>query len=397
MKHLKWISALFFAFILTTEVQASTLKQNVDSAIKKAIDEHRIVGTVILVEKNGKEVYRGIFGWNDRENHIPMTDNTAFRLASMTKPIVTVAALRLIDQGKLKLDDPVTKFIPDFKPKTPDGQTPTITIRNLLTHTAGLNYGFFEKNDGPYHKLNVSDGLNTTTISLEENVQRIAKAPLLFSPGTEWQYSVAIDVLGEVIERATKKSLQTVVNDLVLKPLTMKHTGFSIEKNQPLAVPYADHQPEPIRMNEKEYIFPFGQSEVVFSPARIFDATAFPSGGAGMVGTADDYMKFLESIRIGKVPLKKSTLQQMTSNQIGDLKTFMGPAWGWTLAFAILKNSKEGNTPQAKGTYSWGGIYGHTFWVDPKNKLTVVILTNTAVEGTAGKFPHEIIEAVYKK
>lgn len=395
MKKIKCILMLLAFFCYISTVQAASLKNDVDAAIQKALQEKRIVGTVIVIEKNGQEVYRGIYGWRDRENKIPMTYNTWFRLASMTKPIVAVATLRLIDQGKINLDDPITKWIPDFKPKTADGKTPAITIRNLLTHTAGLNYGFFEPADGPYHKLGVSDGLDNSKISLEENVKRIGQAPLLFTPGTAWNYSVAIDVLGEVISHVEHKPLPEVINELVLKPLAMEHTSFTIEKNKPLAIPYADHKPEPIKMSDVEK-FPFGKSIAIFSPPRVFDKNAFPSGGAGMVGTADDYMKFLESIRTNKIHLKSKTLQALTTNQIDDLKMLLGDGWGWTLGFAIVKNPEEAHTPMSKGAYTWGGIWGHTFWVDPKEKLTVVILTNTAVEGTTGKFPHEIIAAVYK-
>lgn len=395
MRIFKLFFSLWLALYCLTDLYAATLKTDVDSVIKKAIQQKRIVGTVVLVYQNGKEVYRGVYGWNDREHKVPMTYDTSFRLSSLTKPIVSVAVLRLIDEEKLNLDDPVTRWLPDFKPKMPDGTAPMITIWNLLSHTAGLNYNFFEEPNGPYHRLHVSDGLDNVNFSLAENVMRISQAPLLFEPGSNWNYSLATDVLGDVISKVESEPLPEVVEQTVLKPLGLKQTGFTIEKNKPIATPYADHKPEPIRMIDGQSI-PFGKSAIVYAPSRVFDKKAYPSGGAGMVSTAGDYMKFLESIRTGTIPLKKDTLIKLTTNQIGNLKTLLGDGWGWSLAFAILENPTAAKMPLGKGSYSWGGVWGHTWWVDPVNNMTVVIMTNTALEGTNGKFPHEIMHAIYQ-
>jgi CubicO group peptidase (beta-lactamase class C family) len=160
------------------QADSSALKQKVDAVIDQAIAEDRIVGTVVLIEQNGKLVYERAAGLADKESRKPMQLDTQFRLSSVSKPIVTVAALALLDRRKIALDDPVTKWLPDFKPKLADGTTPTITIRQLLTHTAGLSYTFSEKDDGPYHQAQVSSGFDGVKIDLAEEMRRLASVPL---------------------------------------------------------------------------------------------------------------------------------------------------------------------------------------------------------------------------
>lgn len=165
MPLLRKILLLIISVTFLSNAYASGLKENVDAVVNRAIQEKRIVGTMILVYQDGKEIYRGARGLSDRENNIPMTDDTVFRFSSLSKTITTVAALKLIDAGKLGLDDPVTQFLPGFRPKTSDGKTPVITIRQLLTHTAGFSYPFLEPKNGPYHQLGISDGVNKVDFS----------------------------------------------------------------------------------------------------------------------------------------------------------------------------------------------------------------------------------------
>ncbi|MHB1949376.1 MAG: serine hydrolase domain-containing protein [Gammaproteobacteria bacterium] len=392
----KILFSLFITFAIITCANAANLKESVDAVVNKAIQEKQLVGAVILIYQDGKEIYRAAHGLRDRENNIPMTDDTIFRFASLSKPITSVAVLKLIDEGKLNLDDPVTKYLPAFKPKTSDGKTPTITIRHLLSHMSGLSYAFFEFKGGPYHTLGISDGVDGTKITLDENLRRLASAPLLFEPGTYWHYSLGTDVLGAVLAAATGKSVSDAVDELVLKPLGMTHTGFILKEDPRLvSVPYADSKPEPVKMTD-DYEMPFALSSVIFSPSRIFDKTAFPAAGGSMSGTADDYVKLLESIRLGTISLKKETLQMLTTNQIGSFSTTAGLGWGWSLGFAILTSPQLASSPQTKGTYQWGGIWGHAFWVDPQNKLTVVILTNTTIGGLVGRqLSNDIRNAIY--
>ncbi|BEO23165.1 hypothetical protein SMQC20_17490 [Serratia marcescens] len=183
----------------------------IDGAIEKALREKRLVGAVVLVAQGGEIVYRRAAGMADREAGKPMACNTLFRLASVSKPIVSTAALALMARGDMRLDDPVTRWLPDFRPRLADGTVPLLTLRHLMTHTAGLSYRFFQPEGGCYARLGVSDGMDEAALSLPENVRRIASAPLLAPPGAEWRYSIATDVLGAVIERASGLPLAQAV------------------------------------------------------------------------------------------------------------------------------------------------------------------------------------------
>lgn len=290
-----------------------------------------------------------------------MHEDAIFRLASMTKPLVAVTALRLVEEGKLGLEDPVTKYLPEFRPKLADGREPVITVRQLLTHTAGLNYSFLEPLDGPYHRANVSDGMDQPGLGMEENLRRLASVSLLFEPGTEWHYSLAIDVLGAVLERAAGETLPEVVAKNVTMPLGMTDTAFAARDRARLAVPYADGTPKPVRMAEP-HLVKFGDKQIVFSPARICNPASFPSGGAGMNGTAKDYLAFLEALRTGggKI-LKPESVRMLTTNQIGDLRVTIeaNPGWGFSLGFAILRDPTAAKSPHSAGSWQWAA-HGET-------------------------------------
>lgn len=392
-------SASILAVALVTPVLAQTPStKRLDAAIDRALNEHRIVGTVVLVAKDGKLVYHRAAGFADREAKRPMREDALFRLASMSKPIVSVAALRLVDQGKLSLDAPITRWLPYFRPKLGDGTAPAITVRHLLTHTSGLGYGFFEADGGPYHRAKVSDGMDLPGISLDENLRRLASVPLYSRPGTRWQYSLSTDVLGAVVAKASGTSLPQAVSQLVTRPLRMRETGFWTAQTDRLATPYYDGKPAPVRMTE-EFFAPFGTHGVHFAPARALDRTAYPSGGAGMVGSAYDYLKFLEAVRRNGAPLLKAgTGRALAQDQLkGQKPDQVNRGWSYGFLSSVLVNQPKAATPQAPGTLSWGGAYGHTWFVDRKAGLTVVILTNTAFEGMSGQFPNWIRDAAYGK
>lgn len=379
---------------------ASSMATRLDAVIDRAIKEERIVGVSLLVARDGEIIHRRSAGLNDREANRPLRDSDVFRLASMTKLIVSVTALALMDEGKLGLNDAVTKYLPDFRPKLADGRQPAITVRHLMTHTAGLNYRFAEKPDGPYHRLNVSDGLDDSGITLEENLQRIASAPLLFEPGTRWNYSLATDVLGAVVARAGGASLPQVVSRKLTGPLKMKDTVFVAADPARLVTPYADGKSRPVRMTEP-FALPSRGSPIVYSPRRASNASAYPSGGAGMAGTIDDYFRLLEVLRKGGAPiLKPETARLIGDNAIGDLHINAAASptgWGWSLGLSVLKDPIAAKTPQSAGTWQWGGAWGHGYFVDPQQKITVICLTNTAIAGMAGDFPAALIKAVYGK
>ena len=373
----------------------AALKARLDPVIDRAIAEHRLVGTVVLVARDGRVVYRRAAGLADREAERPMREDAVFRFSSVTKPFVTAAAMRLVEQGKLRLDDPVTKYLPDFRPKLADGTQPVITVRQLLNHTSGLTYGLAEPASHPYHALGVSDGLDRSGITLDENLRRLAKAPLGFPPGSAWRYSLAIDVLGGVMEKAAGAPLPQVVTDTVTKPLGLADTGFVARDPARLAAAYVNAEPAPKRMTENMEVS-LGATAVRFAPSRATDATAFPSGGAGMVGTAGDVLTFLETLRTGGAPiLEPATVATMMKDQVGVQAATQGPGWGFGYGWAVLDDPAAAKTPQGAGTIQWGGVYGHSWFVDPKNRLTVVALTNTAFEGMNGAFTTQLRDAVY--
>lgn len=367
-----------------------------DAAIDSALEERRIVGAVVLVSRDGRVVYRRAAGFSDREAGRTARVDDIFRLASVTKPIVAATALALVERGRFALETPVDSILPDFRPRLADGRAPRITIRHLLTHTSGLGYRFAQADDGPYAQAGVSDGLDQPGMSLAENLRRIASAPLATEPGTHWAYSVAIDVLGAVIEKACDAPLGDVVAELVTRPLDMRDTGFTVADRSRLAAAYADGVPEPVRMGE-HHIVPFQGMNISFAPDRIFDPASFPSGGGGMAGTAGDVLAFLEAIRTGGGPiLRPATVEAAMHNQIGDLPILV-PGRGWGLLASVLKDPVAADTPQSPGTLQWGGVYGHSWFIDPTERLTVVALTNTAIEGMAGLFPIAIRDALYDR
>jgi CubicO group peptidase (beta-lactamase class C family) len=368
----------------------------VDAVIDAAIAEKRLVGAVVIIARDGKIVHRRAAGLANRETRTPMSAERIFRLSSLTKPIVTAAAVALAERGKLSLDDVVTKWLPDFRPRLPDGRTPPITLRQLLTHTSGLGYGFAEGADGPYHQAHISDGMDESPVSLEKNVRRLASVPLLFEPGTSWNYSLGIDVAGAVMERAGDTPLADLVSQLVTGPLGMAETAFYCREPSRLAVPYVDGKPEPTLMSDPA-IVPLGPGAGIrYSPSRALNPHAFASGGTGMVGTAGDFLRFLESLRKGGAPiLERRSVQAMMTNQIGALQTLLGPGTGFGLGFAVVTDPQAAQTPQSAGTLTWGGVYGHNWFIDPQRRLSVASLTNTALEGMNGAFPSALRDAIY--
>ncbi|WNG37742.1 beta-lactamase family protein [Archangium violaceum] len=386
---------LGFGFAHAAPTGDAALQARVDAAIDRALTEKRIVGTVVLVAKDGKVVYQRAAGLADREAKKPMREDALFRLASLTKAMTSVAALKLVEQGKLRLEDPVTKWIPTFRPKLPDGTEPVITVRQLLTHTAGLTYDLLEPADGPYHKARVSSGIDQPGLSMEENLRRLASVPLVYEPGKKWGYSMATDVLGEVVARAGGAPLPTVIEKLVTRPLGMTDTGFRVKDAARLTTPYADGKPEPVRIGESRFV-PSGASGVTFVPGRVFDTRSFASGGSGMVGTAGDYLKFLEALRTGGTSvLKADTVAQLVTDQVGPQAASAGPGWGFGLGVGVLVDPVTAKSPQSAGTFHWMGAYGHNWFVDPKQGLTVIVLTNTTFEGMWGAFPVAVRDAVY--
>ncbi|RYE94412.1 MAG: class A beta-lactamase-related serine hydrolase, partial [Oxalobacteraceae bacterium] len=282
-------------------VAPAHLTTRIHNIVQQVLDDQRLVGAVILVARDGELIHQQAAGFADRESARPMTLEAVFRLASVSKPIVSAAALALVAQDRLDLDAGIARWLPEFQPRLADGRPARITVRQLLSHTAGLGYRFFEADAaGPYARAGVSDGMDASGISLDENLRRLASVPLLYEPGTAWGYSLATDVLGALIARAHGTPLDEAVRQLVTGPLGMVDTGFVVRDPQRVATAYVNDAPQPHRLAEGETVSAFeGAMGITYNPSRIFDPQAFPSGGAGMAGTAQDLLRLLEALRQG--------------------------------------------------------------------------------------------------
>lgn len=361
-----------------------TFGSRLDAVVDAALGA-RIVGCVILVSEGGRRVYARAAGQADREAGSPMREDTVFRLASVTKPIVATAALRMVEDGRIGLDDPVSRYLPWFTPPSPDGTTNPILLRHLLTHTSGITY------DVP---ADVAGGLAGPLVGLEENLRRLARQPLAFAPGRGWAYGMSIDLLGGVLAAVTGGTLADAVAEAVTQPLGMIDTRFGVADPTRLAAAYADDRP-PRLMAEPETVLDADGGGTVFSPGRIFRASEPESGGAGMAGTAGDVLSLLEAYQRPGF-LRAETIRAALANQIGDLSRRPQDAGkGFSFIGAVTLDPDAAGWPVPAGTVDWGGAYGHNWVVDPANGLSIAVLTNTAFEGCNGPFRLEVLKAIY--
>ncbi|WP_052127496.1 serine hydrolase domain-containing protein [Enterobacter cancerogenus] len=367
--------------------------------MQTALDEQRLVGMEVMVKRDGETLFHQAAGYADRESQRLMSVGERFRLASVSKPIVSTAAMMLVAAGRLSLDSDITRWLPTFKPLQPDGSRALITLRQLLSHSAGLSYRFLEATpDGPYARAGVSDGMDATPLSLQENLQRLSTVPLLFTPGTAWCYSLAMDVVGAIIEQVQQQPLPEAIRSLVTGPLGMKQTGFSLPADQSVATAYVSDTPRPHILSEGEVVAPFeGTVGIPYSPARVYDPQAFPSGGAGMVGTVSDLMTLLEMLRSGGgTLLAPEWIAEMARDQVSQHELPDMPGVGFGLGFSVLRAPLLADSPESIGTWRWGGAYGHAWFVDPQQALSVVAFTNTLYEGMSGQFVNDLRDAVYR-
>jgi CubicO group peptidase (beta-lactamase class C family) len=366
------------------------MRARIDAVVDRAIANKTIVGSVVLVAKDGEKVYARAAGFADREAQKPVAENTIFRLASVTKPLVSAAALAMIERGSLSLEDKVSNYLPYFVPKTKNGAASSITVRHLLTHTSGLGYDYSAD-------PSICTGLQNTDFNFEQNFSRVAKFPLSFAPGERWQYSISTDVLGAVVAKAAASTLEQAVAKYVTDPLGMKDTAFRVVDIGRLATPYGDARPEPARMSDPHDVVSEGGYAVTFSPGRIFNDKAFQSGGAGAAGSASDLLIFLETLcKGGGAILKPETVDRAFANQIGDVAMREEDA-GRRFGFlgSVFVDPARAQEPCGPGTVQWGGVYGHSWYVDRRNGLTIISFSNTAVEGCVGRFPKDVCAAVY--
>jgi CubicO group peptidase (beta-lactamase class C family) len=357
--------------------------------IRNEIASGKLPGAIMLVQQHGHRVYYENFGVRDVATGLPMTADTIFRIYSMSKPITSVAAMMLIEDGKLRLDDPVSKYIPAFADMKVgverSGETPAlaleplnrpITIEDLLRHTSGLTYGFY--GDSAVRKLYAEADLFNGDLDNAEFAERIAKLPLAEEPGTLWDYGHSTDVLGRIIEVISGQSLFQFERERLLGPLGMTDTAFYVadEAKRPRVA-------EP--MPDDRFISPIAGIRDPMQPRR------WESGGAGMVGTVGDYARFAQMLLNGgtfegRRYLKPETVALMTSDHIGpetkiarDQFYFPGATSGFGLGFAV-RTSTPPNTSWPLGEYRWDGAAGTFFFIDPKDDLFAVFMVQTPSE-----------------
>jgi CubicO group peptidase (beta-lactamase class C family) len=373
-----------------------SIAERVNSTVETAIREQRIVGAVVLVTRNGQVVCDIASGLDDRDAGTPLQRDAIFRLSSLTKPIVATTVLAMADAGLLSLDQPMTDHLPRFRPRLADGTEPLITLEHLITHTSGLNgevpLGDDERSDPAISAV----GGNLAHLPLEVAVQRLCRAPLQFVPGTNWAYSWGIDVLGAVLEKITGDSLGAAVSKYVTGPLGMTDTAFVATDTDRLATAYADSDSgRPVVMDDPHVVpNPFG-GLTRYHPGRATDPKVYHSGGGGMSGTAPDFMRLLETLRTGggKI-LRSDTVARGAADRIPANAVCQKPGWKFGYFGAVLDDPVAAGSPLNKGAYRWGGIYGHTWFIDPEADICCVAMTNTGLEGCDGAFPEEIRRAV---
>lgn len=373
---------------------AASRFESVDRLLEKHVERQQIAGAVALVMQKGKVIYSTAVGMQDQEAESPMRSDTIFRIASMTKPVASVAVMMLRDEGRLDLDDPVSKFLPEFadpqvlEVDSTGGQRLVearreITIRNLLTHTSGLSYGFLSPPPlrERYAAAGVSDGLVETSGTIADNTRRLANVPLANHPREAWQYGLSTDVLGRLVEVVSGQALDSFLREQIFEPLGMRDTHFVLpeDKTSRLAALYRPAEDGTIERVGKG---PQAAGGVTYSATYPYASMGtYFSGGAGLVSTAADYAHFLQMLlNDGELDgvrlLKPGTVAEMTRNQIGDL-IILFPIHGdkFGLGFGVHGPRSEERNGASVGTYSWGGIFHTYFWVDPSQELIGILMT----------------------
>ncbi len=369
----------------------------IGEAFKKEIDQGKLPGAVFLVARKGKLVYSEAIGAQDKDAGKPMAKDSIFRIYSMTKPIVSVAAMMLVEDGRIQLTDPVSKFLPALKglpvsaakgdsefARVTYTQVPSdreMTVQDLLRHTAGLAYGEITQNT-PVKEALAKAGIYKSSIDYDardlapaEEIERLSKVPLAHQPGTVWEYSLASDVLGRVVEAASGERLADFLDKRLFKPLKMNDTGFWVPQD---------------KIGRLASALPTDSTSG--KPNNLVDVSAVPandSGGAGGVSTAADYLRFTQMLLNGGQldgarVLSRSTVALMTSDHLGTRilapvtpgELLLGvPGYTFGLGFAVRQGPGVAGVPGSAGEFMWAGYAGTYFWVDPKEEIVAVYMT----------------------
>jgi CubicO group peptidase (beta-lactamase class C family) len=380
----------------------------IDIMCKEAVDDSQIPGVVALVARHGKIVYYKAFGIADNESGRVLKRDDIFRIASQTKAVTSTAVMMLWEEGKFRLDDPISKYIPEFK----DAQvldtlykngtygtipaTKPITIRHLITHTSGIGYGVIDGDERIkkiYNEAGITDLFTTENISIEESVKKLAKLPLHHNPGEKFTYSEGLDVLGYFIETVSEMPLDEFFRTRIFNPLGMDDTWFYLPESK---------QNRLVSIQKKENGNWINYPTTFYDPNYpIKGAKRFFSGGAGLSSTAKDYATFLQmylnngelnGVRI----LSRTTIQFMMGNQIKDLWGDSGAYYG--LAFGILdQKGQDMGGRGSSGTFEWGGYFNTQYFADPKEGIIGILMKQTQgtdSDNTGWKFRQLVGQAV---
>ena len=376
---------------------SSARLKNVKASLQAEVDKGNIPGAVVMINRKGKLVYSEVVGYQDKSANKAMSKDSIFRIYSMTKPLASVAAMILVEEGKMQLADPISKFMPEFAnmqvsvgTKDSGGNmeyslvpaAKPITIQDLLRHTSGIGYPEITSNPN-IKKAYTDAGLyvaggtdyDQRRVTPQEMIAGIAKAPLSTQPGTNWEYGMSVDLLGRVVEVVSGKRLGDFLQDRVFTPLQMKDTAFSVpaDKKSRIAEPFATD--------------PFNKA-----PIKLLDVTIKPSndsGGAGAAGTAGDYMNFASMMLNGgelngQRILSPMTVNLMASDMLGNRTTvplspgqlLMGvDGYTFGLGFMVRQGQGLASVDGSPGEYMWAGAAGTFFWIDPKEQLAVVVMS----------------------
>jgi CubicO group peptidase (beta-lactamase class C family) len=358
---------------------SSAQLKRLEAVTKKQIDDGLVPGAVMLVARRGKIAWLNVQGKRDSAQADPMKLDSIFRIYSMTKPIVSIALMQLVEEGRLQITDPVSKYLPEIGAMkvgtevTVDGKptlqladpTRPMTVQDLLRHTSGLTYG--GRGAGLIHQAYRDAKIGDRSFTNQEFVSHLSKMALKFNPGDRWEYSVAVDVQGRLIEVLTGKKLSEALAERVLQPLGMVDTGFQV----PAAKVSRAAQPGP-RPNGQPMTPRF----------KVDDGAPYESGGGGMLSTMEDYLRFTMALANGgafqgKRVIGKQTLAFMTADHVGS-RPGRPAGLGFGLGFEVRTRTGDSAIAGSVGEYGWAGNAGTLFWIDPKEQLIAIYMVQVS-------------------
>jgi CubicO group peptidase (beta-lactamase class C family) len=383
-----------------------------DTRLNEWVEKGWMQGGTALIARNGKIVYYKAVGYNDMEAKVVMKKNDIFRIASQTKAITSVAIMVLFEEGKLLLDDPVSKYLPAFRKQqviATFNETDTtyttipakseITIRQLLTHTSGLGYAQIGSKEANaiYAKANLTAGIGVVGDDLLSAMNRLGKLPLMHQPGERWTYGLNSDLLGCLVEQISGKTLDQFFKEKIFEPLGMNDTHFHLPAAKATRLVKLYRELPGGKLEKSSGNMLNGRT---ITPDYPLEGSTYYSGGAGLSSTIEDYAIFLQmllngGIYNGKRVLGRNTVDMMITNQIGELPYGNQDKFG--LGFSLITDKSQGRTPANTGTFAWDGAFATSYWVDPNEKMVYLFfrqLQNTTKGEMVEKFRAMVYQAI---